>query len=334
MEDLISVIIPVYNAAPYLERCLNSIINNTYKNLQIIGINDGSTDNSLEILQKFASKDSRITALNQKNGGVSAARNAGMEIAEGDYVAFVDSDDWVHRQYFERLIMVAKETKADLVICSNKSQYALTVDEKLSDFSSLIFQKLDQTNFVNDFYAKSCVWARIYRKEIVDGRYFEESINFAEDRMFNLDVICNNLRMTTVVIDEKLYYYFQRPDSAVHSLSAEHNLPLARKLYERLKQSKNNDEIKKVYLMEMIARCLSAKYMCMFLSNKKQITEECNEMLGYSVRELWKNKVCSSKEKIVYSVFGKSLFVYRMFRILTDRTMLEWEKNQKRLYKN
>ena len=100
----ISVIVPVYNTQPFLERCLQSIINNTYKNIEIICINDGSTDRSLNILNVYAAQDNRIILVNQHNRGISAARNAGLNIATGEYISFIDSDDWIHPDYFKLLM--------------------------------------------------------------------------------------------------------------------------------------------------------------------------------------------------------------------------------------
>ena len=112
-QKLISVIIPVYNTAPYLPRCLDSVINNDYKNLEIICVNDGSTDSSPEILRGYEKNDSRIKVFDVKNGGVSRARNIGLDSASGEYIAFIDSDDWIHRQYFDILIDFAQEQKAN-----------------------------------------------------------------------------------------------------------------------------------------------------------------------------------------------------------------------------
>ena len=116
-EELISVIIPVYNTAEYLPRCLESVLNNTYRNLEVICINDGSKDNSIEVLNAYAQKDPRIRVIDQENAGVSAARNRGLDDATGEYIAFVDSDDWIHRQYFETLHGFATKTNSVIVEC-------------------------------------------------------------------------------------------------------------------------------------------------------------------------------------------------------------------------
>ena len=120
-KDKITAIIPVYNVENYLERCLKSILYNTYTNLEIICVNDGSTDNSKKILEDYSKRDKRVVVINKKNAGVSSARNAGIKIATGEYIAFVDSDDWIHEKYFEYLIRGIDT--ADLVICNYIRSY-------------------------------------------------------------------------------------------------------------------------------------------------------------------------------------------------------------------
>lgn len=114
-NPLISVVIPVYNTAPYLEKCLESVVNQTYQNLQVIIINDGSTDNSAEICQKFSEKDDRIEFINKQNEGVSIARNIGIEKSKGEWIYFLDSDDFLDLNAFEYLINIAKSSKTDVI---------------------------------------------------------------------------------------------------------------------------------------------------------------------------------------------------------------------------
>ena len=120
MNETISVIIPVYNRASFLHRCLDSICNQTYTDLEIITINDGSTDNSLEILTSFASKDKRIKIISQENMGVTACRNTGIGISTGKYLGFVDSDDYIDINFYEKLYQTLKKANADYVMCMTK----------------------------------------------------------------------------------------------------------------------------------------------------------------------------------------------------------------------
>ena len=117
-NPLVSIIVPVYNTAQYLKRCINSIINQTYKNLEIICVNDGSTDGSELILDEFAAKDSRIRIIHKQNNGESSARNFGLKIMTGQYIGFVDCDDWIEADMYERLVSVAVEKDVDIVASS------------------------------------------------------------------------------------------------------------------------------------------------------------------------------------------------------------------------
>lgn len=150
--DLISIIVPVYNVEKYLEHCLNSIINQTYKNLEIILVNDGSTDNSLEICESFKQKDSRIKIITKGNGGLSSARNEGLKIAKGNYISFVDSDDWIDADFIKALYNNLISTDSDMSTCefireTEPSQFVETKKEKITCYTQSeymkIFMKID-----------------------------------------------------------------------------------------------------------------------------------------------------------------------------------------------
>ena len=121
--ERISVIVPVYKVEPYLRKCLDSIVNQTYRNLEIILVDDGSPDNCGRICDEYAERDKRIRVIHQKNGGVSSARNEGLKIASGDWIGWVDSDDWIEPDMFEYLLENAKKSKADIAVCSRKEWY-------------------------------------------------------------------------------------------------------------------------------------------------------------------------------------------------------------------
>ena len=121
MDELISVIVPVYNAEKYIEHCIQSLLEQTYKNFELILVNDGSKDRSLELCKAFAEKDRRVKVYDRQNGGASAARNTGLERMEGQYVVFVDSDDYVSKSYLENLYLAAKSSHYDIVQCNLES---------------------------------------------------------------------------------------------------------------------------------------------------------------------------------------------------------------------
>lgn len=198
----ISVIVPVYNAEKYLEKCLDSLVNQTLKDIEIIVVNDGSTDGSEKILSKYKNK---IKIIHQKNSGVASARNNGMSVARGEYIAFVDSDDWVDKDMFLKLYQKAKANDMDVVECNFK--YVFNNYEK----NGVIDLKNDINNydnikkyFVNMF---PVIWNKIYKKDILKNITFKDGV-WAEDVEF-LYRILPNIK-TIGIISDKLYYYYQR----------------------------------------------------------------------------------------------------------------------------
>lgn len=190
----ISVIVPVYNTSRYLEQALGSLISQTLKDIEIICVDDGSTDNSLKILNDFAKKDERIKIICQENKGQSAARNTGLKASTGEYAGFLDSDDWANERMFEKLYRGAKKFDADISMCS-----VTVFDEKTgiyNDSDSYMTMNLFPQNFEHrafapdetfDFIFRICVmpWNKIYKKSFLDKNkiMFKEGLNF-EDNLF------------------------------------------------------------------------------------------------------------------------------------------------------
>lgn len=183
----ISVIIPVYNTAKYLMECLDSVIAQTLEDLEIICVNDGSTDLSLEILKEFARKDSRIKLINQNNRGVSAARNAGLKIATGKYVGFVDSDDTVDAEFFKKLFTAAEEYKCGLVFSNSFNTDPVEKDKKYNILE--ILQIILPTYFQKDLY--NCIWNKLYSNKIIKDNdlQFPLGLKLGEDAIFNLNFL-------------------------------------------------------------------------------------------------------------------------------------------------
>lgn len=217
----VSVIIPVYNVENYLRQTLGCCINQTLQDIEIICINDGSKDKSLEILEEFAQKDSRIIVVNQENAGMSAARNAGLNIAKGEFIAFLDSDDYVSKDYYEALYNAAKEHGAEIAAAGivrkypdGKEVYRIKY-EKVQETTDVV--KMFEISNIKDYPS---VWNRIYTKELLDriglrfvvGRYYE-------DRGFSIRALNNCKKF--VSIPQGLYYYVVNPTSVVRSALSE-----------------------------------------------------------------------------------------------------------------
>lgn len=197
-SDLITVIVPIFNMELYLERCLDSICGNTYKKLEIICVNDGSTDSSLKILQQYAERDNRIIIIDQLNGGIGKARNAGLNIATGDYIAFVDSDDWVHKNFFGFQLRAIKENNADLAVCD----YIRTDDQSIfsTEKSQYRVQEISIKEKMRDNRTKNYVWNTLYRKETIGTLRFNEGCQI-EDSLFNIQIIIANPKLKIVKVE-------------------------------------------------------------------------------------------------------------------------------------
>lgn len=308
-KDKITVIIPVYNVENYLERCLKSILYNTYTNLEIICVNDGSTDNSKKILEDYSKRDKRVIVINKKNNGLSSARNAGIKIATGEYIAFVDSDDWIHEKYFEYLIRGIDT--ADLVICNYIRSYK---SGSVETDDAYRVQSISPIDVLKNKELKSYVWGKLFRHQLVDEIRFSESEKL-EDSLYNMDVLLNNKNLKINHVDIPLYYYFVRAGSLVNNIEAYSVLSLA-KCFKEYYDKENEAEWKKVLAIEIIKRTLSARYIFIIIKNKDMI-RECNALMKQCVKSTGNTK---------YLILYKLPFLYRAFRILNDPTMLKYEK--------
>ncbi|MCR5206958.1 MAG: glycosyltransferase [Eubacterium sp.] len=223
MEPLISVIVPVYNVSKYLDRCVESIVNQTYKNLEIILVDDGSPDNCPAICDEWAQKDSRIQVIHKENGGVSSARNAGLDAANGVYIAFVDSDDYISSEMYQILVKLVVAENADVGSCNIALREENGEIRPSVHFGDKTVEGGD--NIVKDYLTYGLcdpgVPNKLYSSRIIPASLrFDENRKIGEDYLFNYYVF--KLAEKVCTISTELYYYcFERDDSAVHSNSEE-----------------------------------------------------------------------------------------------------------------
>jgi len=308
-EELVSVIVPIYNVELYLEKYINSIINQTYKNLEIILVNDGSTDNSLQICEKFINKDKRIKIINKKNGGLSDARNKGIEKSSGKYLAFIDSDDYIDYNMIENLYNDIKKYDADISIVNYEKIFedGNIQNENFSKNDFLVMDRetaiknlLDNTLFGN--YA----WNKLYKKELFNdirypfGRKMED-LGTTYKLFFKSNIVVYN--------PTKLYYYLQRNDSILHNIDLkfiqdQYELTIERYKYlkDKYKTLKENDEYLYNYLIHEYG----------MLCRIETIKKEVDLMLKrFDINILKKLK---SKEKIKYIIYSISRKLYISIR--------------------
>lgn len=241
----ISVVIPIYNAEKYLRRCLDSLLNQTFTDWEAICVNDGSPDNSLDILKEYAKKDKRFVVLDKKNGGVSDARNAGLKIANGDYIHFLDADDFIDDDYYENMLNTALDNKADMV-CSGfvtDNKYAKNISYKKVRVLTSMRQKLLYTFAFTD----SFIWRYLFKRTFLNNNNLVFDTNFVaqEDTIFLLHALEKVSKI--VVVPFVSYHYMFNDMSALNNRDKAHHEKVKRQ-YKVAKQIKK-DFAKKNHLV-------------------------------------------------------------------------------------
>lgn len=216
---MISVIIPVYNSAPYLRKCLDGVLKQTYKDLEIICVDDGSTDNSVEILKQVAEEDSRVKYLLQENAGAAAARNMGLTIARGDYIAFVDSDDIVEPEMYEVLLNLASEYAADISHCGYRKVYSDDTVREVLGTKQLLVQSSEEALrcLLTGQHFTGGVWNKLYAAHLLTDVRFDTGLTINEDILFNVEAFLQANRV--VFLDLPLYHYYDHAGSACNRTS-------------------------------------------------------------------------------------------------------------------
>ncbi len=216
---IISIIVPVYNAEKYIRRCVDSIIAQTYHNLNIILVNDGSTDNSGSICEQYAKEDNRIQVIHKQNGGVSSARQKGLEVSQGDYVIHVDPDDWIEPNEIEDLYNKAIADNADMVICDYWYETDKEKHIEKTDLSNTTTSEIRKRILSQQLHG-SC-WNKLVRKKVIEDSgcgFFPTNISYCEDILFNVRLLMNDIKIS--YLPKALYHYnMANPSSITLSFS-------------------------------------------------------------------------------------------------------------------
>ncbi len=255
--DKLSIIVPVHNVEKYLDSCVESIVNQSYEELEILLVDDGSTDSSGSMCDEWAAKDKRIRVIHQANAGLSAARNTGVEAAKGAYIGFVDSDDYVHPNMYKRLYQAIKESNADISICREQAFYEDEQPEYVRDGKWGILRKESReeflTHFLDDFTGPvTWAWNKLYKRSVLGAGCFRKGRTM-EDVFFMSELAA---RIDSVVwVEERMYYYRQRRGSIMNSGNETVYLDYADALvfqYEQLKDLGNT-----VYAQKILCKSLN-----------------------------------------------------------------------------
>lgn len=233
MNSLITVIVPVYNVEPFLPRCLESILIQSYNNLEILVIDDGSTDGSGMICDRFAKRDSRIQVIHKANGGLSSARNMGLDNAHGQYISFIDSDDFIAPDFYERLLHLIVKNDADIAFCNYSLYYSSDFQVNGQKKGKYVLYN-SKREIMNNFYNHNCGLAVIACNKLYKIKLFEQ-LRFPEGRLYEDEATTyiafyNSIRVA--YLKESLYFYYQRLDSITHKKLAPNNISVFIPLHE------------------------------------------------------------------------------------------------------
>ena len=236
MDKTISVIVPVYNVKPYLAKSVNSILNQTYRTLQVILIDDGSTDGSGELCNYLAQQDHRIQVIHQRNGGAASAKNAGLRTANGEYLSFVDSDDYLEADAYRFMVDKLETYNADVVRCSFRNVWKNGVGkDRFADQSEILYTS---ETFLSRFtcdWTCGLLWDKLYRRTLFDGIFFEEG-RWIDDEFFTYQGIMNaNLILSTPKL---IYNYRMRKSSVMTRPDAKEKIILDKLTYSKQRRKK------------------------------------------------------------------------------------------------
>jgi glycosyltransferase involved in cell wall biosynthesis len=259
VKPIISIIIPIYNTEKYLRRCLDSVISQTYQNLDIILVDDGSTDDSGAICDEYQEKDKRIFVKHKTNGGLADARNTGLLMARGELIGFVDSDDWIEKDMYEIMIHDHLKTNSDIVACGlyyADDREVVEYNWKGGLAKKKILTSFEALHFLLEEGVFNVAWNKIYIKNLFTTLFFPTS-KICEDTYIMYKIFLNANKIS--IINEYKYYYFQRPNSLIKSTGQKRFIDEFNALYSRHLELKNIPNIEPQIIMlslQSVIECL------------------------------------------------------------------------------
>lgn len=262
----VSIVIPIYNVEKYLPECLDSVINQTYKDLQIIVIDDGSTDSSGKICDQYAEKDNRITVIHQKNAGAANAKNTGLDNVKGEYLAFADSDDWVELNWIETLVNAMEKYDVDVVECGFDNVFVNEVEEGKVYTEGEMLTTEEYFKQYNENWVSVIFCNKLFKSSLSIDIRFRKERRCIDDEFYTYKVVSNGKRLARV--KDILYHYRQRETSAVHQ-NEKKSLQMTDDALDVLKERYNwvttrFPDLKKQYLKSDIDRLLYYPKLMMY----------------------------------------------------------------------
>ena len=299
----VSLIIPVYNVESYLKQCLDSVINQTFKDIEIIIVNDCSCDSSLQIIKEYQQKDERIVLINlQENKGQGNARNEGLKIAKGNYITFIDSDDWVRVDYIETLYKTIKEHNVDLAIANISTYNNITGKISHIKFPPTIYNNLNTKAIKSIILKQRMIWSscsKIYKKSfILNNNIFFKQI-LMEDILFNYEVI---LKTDNIILTDKNLYYYRIKRNLSTMENKSNRIYSCVNVFKNIKQMLiNNNQLEKFK-----SSFYSYGYLC--FAAEIEVSSLSKKELNKIIVEL-KNTVFDDRNTIL--IYNDEQFIYK-----------------------
>ena len=297
---LVSVIVPVCNVKMYIEHCLASISAQSYKNLEIIIVDDGSTDGGSAICDAYAERDSRCIVVHQENHGLWAARNTGQKIAKGDFIMFVDSDDYIHVDMISSLYdALIQNPQCDLALCNYRTTVSFDEDTNVAlDYSYQVLS-LDQVLRIKNQTFVYVVWNKLYRRSLLEG-LFARSYRTTQDVDFNIRVFAriNN----AVFIDNEYYFWMQREDSAMHKRDYWYSyLMMVTDIYYRnyFELFDKNSFLCSHLLVSLYWRLLSLKSFAWGTDKAEIASSKCRRIM----KQTWRSYLCCRRISLLKRLY-------------------------------
>lgn len=323
---LLSVIVPVYNVEKYLDKCLESILASTYENLEIILVDDGSSDSSPKLCDEYSEKHPNIHVIHKINGGLSSARNAGLEIANGDLISFIDSDDYIHPEMFSKLVQLIKNYEADFSSCGNLRVYSH--EEELRnehDSKEILFNKKDLlTRAITDSFESLCL--NVYKRELIIDMRFKPGIAF-EDVEFSLRLAQKaNLAIKTSFVG---YAYFINPKGITKVRSSQNKIDRLESFMRNEKAARESfPDLVEIAEKKSAATAVSALQWALILRDVSD--SEISRLKG--IVESYLRKETNSL-KPAKRILAKTLLSVPMLVVLPGRFFVLFEKARKLFFK-
>jgi glycosyltransferase involved in cell wall biosynthesis len=316
MSPEISIIVPIYKVEPYLKRCVDSILGQTFSNFELILVDDGSPDNCGKICDEYLQKDSRVKVIHKVNGGLSSARNAGLDLANGKYVGFVDSDDYIHQKMFQVLHENAEKYTANVVICDFLKVYE-TECFYTEDFSYSNILQFTNIQALNELYTNNnikfvVVWNKLYDRTLFKDVRFPDGKS-DEDEFIAHRTLYNTNKV--IYVQGSLYYYLQRNNSIVGSpfnirrLDKVYALEDRFKFFRTVKQLKLKNKAEKDYVDSFFWNYYKAKKE---LTNVDEDLKKLEKNLNKNLSSIIRNPLFGLKHKIALVLFAINPKLYEL----------------------